>query len=114
MSPLVKKSIFPVLLKCLVIWAFIMSILLLFFYAAGTRQGFTDRTQLRLLHLSLLTGVFLALVAVYGVLYNLYHLLKNKKFRSLFLTALCLLLGIYGAALAVFASFIRAAAGGNV
>jgi hypothetical protein len=116
----VKKNLFPVVLQAAALSAFLLSLVVVIFYAAGTAQEFTDKTQLFLLHLQAVLGLFIAFVSLYGMVYNGYRSLSffiKKKgregLRSLAGTGAYMLLGTFGAFLAVFASFISALAGGN-
>jgi hypothetical protein len=122
-----EKRMFPVFLKAAALFAFFLSLFTAAFYAVGTAREFTDKTQLFLLRLLSVLGLFLAFVSVYGIAYKGFHFFlffgklkrlnntaKNGKFRFLPGICLYLILGAFGILLAVFASFVSVMAGGNV
>ncbi|MDR1618194.1 MAG: hypothetical protein LBS06_03995 [Treponema sp.] len=86
----------------------------LFLYAAGTGQGFTGGNQLFLLHLALVTGLLLGLGSLYGMIGQIRSIIL-LPLPGKFLSLLCLASGAAaGAGTAASASFIIAAAGGNM
>jgi hypothetical protein len=113
-----EKKMFPVFLKTTALFAFFLSLFTAAFYAAGTAQEFTDKTQLFLLRLLSVLGLFLALVSFYGMAYKGYRFLfrntaKGGKFHFFSGICLYLILGVFGVLLAFFASFVSVMAGGN-
>jgi hypothetical protein len=86
----------------------------LFLYAAGIRQGFTDKTQVFLLGLALNLGLALSVCSVCGICFRLGRMFRGPRLRHVLITGVYLCLGAFGAAVSLFASFIIAAAGGNL
>jgi membrane-bound acyltransferase YfiQ involved in biofilm formation len=107
------KVLIPLLIKGTVLFLFIMCILTVFFYAAGTRQDFTDRTQLMILRLSLLQGLFLGLGSAYGILYHGRFFFKKRIKSGLSALGAYLFSGSFGIGLAILSAFIIAAAEGS-
>jgi hypothetical protein len=68
-----RKPLIFLLVKRGVSFFFLMDLLTVFLYAAGTAQEFTDPTQVLLLRLSVLFGLLLGCGAVYGITLNLYY-----------------------------------------
>jgi hypothetical protein len=67
-----RKPLIFLLVKRGVSFFFLMDILTVFLYAAGTAQEFTDPTQVLLLRLSVLFGLLLGCGALYGIILNVY------------------------------------------
>jgi hypothetical protein len=109
-----KSSIFFLLFKGMTLFFFFFCLFSLFLYAAGTRQGFTDKNQLFLLHLSLILGLMLCVCSVCGVGSCLPRIFRGFHPRHILITGAYLCLGVFGAAVSLLVSFIIAAAGGNV
>jgi len=82
-------------------------------YIAGTIQGFIDSTQLSLLRLYVILGIFLALTSVSGMVLSLVRLFKLKKTRYLFRAGGYILLAIFGATTVLAAMFIITVSRGN-
>jgi hypothetical protein len=112
-----KKVVIAVLIKRIVLFLFIMSLLTLFLYGIGTAQNFMDHTQLFLLRLSRLWGLFLIIGAFYGILLETGLAFRKggrRIFSSLGGLGVYTLLGIWGGLLAAVSTFINAAARGNI
>ena len=113
-----KKALIAVLIKRIVLFLFIMSLLTLFLYGIGIAQSFMDHTQFFLLRLSRFWGLFLIIGAFYGILLETGLAVRRGGWRRLFspLGGLVVytLLGVWGGLLAVVSSFISAAARGNI
>ena len=108
-----KERLLPILVNRTVIFLFLMCLLTMFLYVVGTIQGFIDSTQLVLLKLCVVLGIFLAVTSVYGAALNLWRLFNVKKARYLFRAGGYMLLVIFGAAAVLAAKFIITASGGN-
>jgi hypothetical protein len=108
-----KKPILAILVKRTALFFFVMCLLTVFIYGIGTVQEFMDITQLFLLRLSALLGIFLAVASFYGIILDFWLALYNRKFRYAGGAGAYMLLGIFGALIAGFSVFIAAAAGGN-
>lgn len=79
----VKEKLLPILVNRTAIFFFLMCLLTLFLYVVGTVQGFIDSTQLALLRLYAVLGIFLTIASVYGAALALERLVKLKKNRYL-------------------------------
>jgi len=108
-----KEKLLPILISRTVIFFFLMCLFTLFLYFAGTIQGFIDSTQLSLLRLYTILGIFLTVTSVYGMALDLSRLFKHKKTRYLFRAGGYMLLVIFGAATVLAATFIITVSGGN-
>jgi hypothetical protein len=91
-----------------------MSLIDLFLYGIGTIQGFTDSTQLFLLHLGLFLSILLALSAFYGAVLDLLLFFHRKKIRFICGAWVYALFGLFGGLAAASAGFIISASGGNI
>jgi hypothetical protein len=78
-----KEKILYVLVNRMVIFLFVMCLLTLSLYAAGTIQDFIDSTQLSLLQLYEVLGIFLMLTSLCGIMLNIGRFFKIKKARYL-------------------------------
>ena len=112
-SRYLKEKLPPILVSRTVIFFFLMCLLILILYVAGTVQEFIDSTQLTLLRLYVVVGVFLAIASVYGMILDLGRFLRMKKARYLFRAGGYLLLVIFGVATVLAAMFIITVSGGN-
>ena len=101
-----KEKLFPVLISRAVILFFMMCLLTLFLYLAGTIQGFVDSTQLFLLRLYTVFGIFLSVISVVGMVLNLYRLIGTKKLRYLLRAVVYMLLVIFGVSTVLVIMFI--------
>ena len=81
---LLKEKLLYILVSRTVIFFLIMCLLTLFLYAAGTMQGFIDSTQLSLLKLYEILGIFLLVTSICGIVLNLERFWKIKKKSYLF------------------------------
>ncbi|MDR2093938.1 MAG: hypothetical protein LBP76_00265 [Treponema sp.] len=109
-----KKPLIAVLVKRTVFFFFVMCILSIFLYGIGTDQDFTDISLLLLLRIAVIMGLFLGVGSIYGLALNLWLVFRRHKFRYLLGAGGYMLLGIFGAAVAVLGLFIITVAGGNV
>ncbi|MDR1100593.1 MAG: hypothetical protein LBL28_08945 [Treponema sp.] len=85
----------------------------LFLYAAGTRQGFTDKTQLLLLRLSRGLGLVLGGCSVWTVFFCFFQKIPGPRFRRALKIGAYFALCVFGFAVNLLMSFIIAVAGGN-
>ena len=108
-----KEKLLPILASRMVIFFFLMCLLTLFLYAAGTVQGFIDSTQLSLLRLYVILGIFLTAASACGMLLELRRFFKVKTRRYLFQAGLYLFFVFFGAATVLTAMFIITVSGGN-
>ena len=78
-----KEKLHHILANRVVIFFFVLCLLTLFLYMAGTVQGFIDSTQLSLLSFYTILGIFLTITSLYAMVLNIRRLLKTKKTRYL-------------------------------
>ena len=91
-----KEKLLPILVSRTVIFFFLICLLTLFLYMAGTFQNFIDTTQLFLLRLYSVLGVLLSISSACGSVLDLGRFSKTKKSRYLFRAAGYLLLIVFG------------------
>ena len=108
-----KEKLLPILVNRTVIFFFLMCLLTLFLYVAGTAQGFIDSTQNALLSVYIVLGIFLTISAIGGVVVDLGRFIKIRKIRYLFRAGGYMLLMIFGAATVLAIMFIITLASGN-
>ena len=101
-----KEKLLPILINRTVIFFFIMCLLTLILYLAGTIQGFIETTQLFLLRLYTALGIFLAVISLVGIFLNLLRFFRAKKARYIFRAAGYLLLVFFGLATVLLVMFI--------
>ena len=112
-SPSVREKLLPILINRTVLFFFFMSLLTLFFYLAGTAQGFIDSTQFLLLRLNTIFGIFLAFTSVSGLILDLGRLIRTKRIRYLLRAGGYAFLVIFGIATVIIVSAIVAISGGD-
>jgi hypothetical protein len=108
-----KKPIIVILVKRAVLFFFFLCALTAFLYGIGTAQEFMDRTQLMLLRLSVVFGLFLGVGSIYGIALNFWLGFHDRKARFFGEAGIYIVLGIFGAVVAILAAFIIVVAGGN-
>jgi uncharacterized membrane protein SpoIIM required for sporulation len=108
-----KERLFSILISRMVIFFFLMCLLTLFLYAAGTVQNFIDTTQLSLLRLYSIFGIFLAVSSGFGFALDLHRFVKTKKIRYLSRAGGYMLLLIFGATTVLTVISIIAVSSGN-
>jgi hypothetical protein len=108
-----KKAVIAILVKRTVSFFFGMCLLTLFFYGIGTTQGFMDITQLLLLRLSIVWGLFLGVGSLYGIILTLWLARKGWKFLYVRGLGAYMLLSLFGILVAAAAALIIVTAGGN-
>ena len=111
-SPKIEKLL-PILINRTVLFFFLMSLLTLFFYLAGTAQGFMDSTQFLLLRLYTVFGIFLAITSASGVILDLSRLIRTKRIRYLFRAGGYVFLVIFGIVTVIIVMAIIAISGGD-
>ena len=97
-----------------VIFFFLMCLLALFLYLAGTFQEFIDSTQISLLKVYSVLGIFLTAVSAFGVILGINRMIMTKKAGYLLRAGGYLALALFGAATVLAAIAIIAISGGNV
>jgi hypothetical protein len=120
-----KKTVIEILVKRTVTFFFGMCLLTILLYGIGTAQGFMDITQLLLLRLTVVLGLFLGVGSVYGIILALWLAWKGVRkgaqkgalgglrFRHIGGIGGYLLLGLFGMLVALMGAFILVTAGGN-
>jgi len=108
-----KERLLPMLINRTALFFFIMSVLTLFLYAAGTVQEFTDATQSALLALYSVLGIFLTITSVSGIILDVTRFIGAKKGRYFFRAGGYLFLVIYGAVTVMAVMAILALSGGE-
>ena len=109
-----KEKLFPILVSRAVIFIFFLCLLTLFIYAAGTFQGFVDTTQLSLLKLYAVLGIFLAATSSCATGVNIRRFFRRKKLRYLFRAGGFFLLAIFGIITVLAVMFIISVSKGNI
>jgi hypothetical protein len=112
-GPEKKRRVFT-LFQGAALFFFGLCLFSLFLYAAGTRQGFTDATQLLLLRLSRQLGLALSVCAAWGIICCIFLKIRDPRFRWALRTGACLLLCAFGVLVNLLTSFIIAASEGNI
>jgi uncharacterized phage infection (PIP) family protein YhgE len=92
---------------------FFMSLFSAFLYGAGIRQRFMDATQLMLLHISALSGLILGVVSIYGIVLDIWFLIRGRGLRYIPGIAAYFLAAVFGILTAAAAIFILVLSGGN-
>ena len=106
-----REKLFAILISRIVIFFFVMCLLTLFLYAAGTAQNFIDSTQFFLLNLYSFLGVMLTASSACGAIMDLRRFIRSKKVHHLFWAFGYLLLAILGVASFLFITAILAISG---
>jgi len=108
-----KEKLLPILVNRSVLFFFLMCLLTLFLYAVGTVQNFIDSTQLSLLRLYVVLGIFLTAVSIFGVVLDIGRLYKHKKSRYLLRAGGYMFLVIFGVVTVLVVMVIITLSGGN-
>jgi len=108
-----KERLLPILINRTALFLFVMSILTLFLYIAGTVQEFTDATQFALLTLYSVLGIFLTITSIAGIVLDLTRFIGAKKGRYFFRAGGYLFLVIFGAVTVMAVMAIFALSGGE-
>ena len=96
-----------------VIFLFLICLLTLFLYTAGTVQTFMDSTQLFLLGLYEVLGLLLLLGSAWGITFDLYRFYKDRKRRYLIRAGGYLLLVIFSIVTVLMVMAISAFSSGS-
>jgi hypothetical protein len=108
-----KERLLPILISRTALFLFVMSVLTLFLYAAGTVQEFTDATQFALLALYSVLGIFLTITSISGIILDMTRFIGAKKGRYFFRAGGYLFLAIFGAITVIAVMAILALSGGE-
>jgi nitrate/nitrite transporter NarK len=108
-----KKPIIAILVKRTVFFFFILCVLTVFLYGIGTAQEFMDITQMFLLRVSVVLGLFQAVGSIYGLLLDLWFIFHDRKYRFLKDALMYSVLGILGVFVAAAGTFIVVVSGGS-
>jgi len=108
-----KERLLPILINRTVLFFFVMSVLTLFLYAAGTVQEFTDATQFALLALYSVLGIFLIVTSISGIVLDLTRFIASKKSRYVFRAGGYLFLVVFGVVTVMAVMAIFALSGGE-
>ena len=91
-----REKLLPILINRTVIFFFLMCLLTLFLYLVGSAQEFIDSTQLLLLRIYSILGIFLAFTSASGVILDLWRFIRTKKIRYLFRAGGYVFLVVFG------------------
>ncbi|MDR3131113.1 MAG: hypothetical protein LBU18_06155 [Treponema sp.] len=90
-----------------------MSLTSAFLYCAGVRLRFIDANQIMLLRICALSALILLALSMYGIVLNLWFLVRRGKRLYIPGAAAYFLAAVFGGLTASAAVFILALAGGN-
>ena len=110
----IKGKLPIILVSRMVTFFLIISLLTLVLYAAGTVQGFIDSTQLSLLRLYSVLGIFLVVTSICGIALELERFIRIRKTRYILNAVGYFVLVIFGAVTVLAVIFIITVSGGNV
>ena len=108
-----KKRLLPILVNRAAIFFFLVCLLTMFLYAAGTVQGFIDSTQLFLLRLYTVLGILLTLSSTLGIILSFGRFFRVKKTRYLLRAGGYIFLAVFGVVTVLVVVFIVAVSRGN-
>jgi nitrate/nitrite transporter NarK len=108
-----KKPIIAILVKRTVFFFFSLCFLTVFLYGIGTAQEFMDITQMFLVRVSIVLGLFQAVGAIYGLILDLWFVLHDRKYRFLKGAVVYSILGALGIFVAAMGAFIVVVSGGT-
>ena len=108
-----QERLLPILVNRTAIFFFLMCLLTIFIYASGTVQDFIDTTQLFLLRLYVVLGVFLVITSAFGMLLDLLRFARLKKPRYLLRAGGYIFLAIFGVGTVLAVLFIITLSEGN-
>lgn len=109
-----KEKLIYILVNRIAVFFFLMCLLILFLYAAGTMQEFIDSTQLSLLVVYEAFGVFLTAASLCGITLNVYRFVKSGKTRYLLRAGGYLFLVVFACVTVLAVMAITALSGGNI
>ena len=113
LSRRLKEKLLYILVNRIVLFFFIMCLLTLSLYIAGTIQNFIDSTQLSLLKLYEVLGIFLMVTSFCGIVLNIDRFVKIKMIRYLLRSGGYLLLVVFSIATVLLVMTIIAISGGS-
>ena len=108
-----KEKLLPILANRTAVFFFVMCLLTLFLYIAGTVQEFTDSTQLSLLKVYPVLRIFLTVASVCGMVLALSRSIKTRKARYVLRAGGYLLLIVFAVATVFTVMAIVAISGGD-
>jgi len=114
LSKLRIDRLLPVLINRTVIFFFLMCLLTLILYAAGTTQNFIDSTLLALLQFYQVIGTFLITSSFFGVIMELSRAIRLKRGGYVLRAGAYFLLMIFGIVSMLLVLFIITISQGNV
>ncbi|MCL2094342.1 MAG: hypothetical protein FWH12_09160 [Treponema sp.] len=114
MSLRITHKLLPILVNRTVIFFFLMCLFTLFLYLAGTSQGFIDSTQLSLLRVYAVLGIFLITGSICGIIIDLKRLIQQKRTRYLLGAGAYLFLSFFGIITLMMVMLIITVSMGNV
>ena len=108
-----KEKLLPLLVSRTVFFFLAASLFTLILYAVGTAREFVDSTQLSMLKLCSVSGIFLITASVYGAAFHLEKFIRTRKALCLLKTCGYLILAVFGAVIVASAMLIITISGGN-
>jgi len=109
-----KEKLFPLLVNRTVIILFVISLFTTTLYVTGIVRESMDSTQLSLLRLSSVLGIFLITTSICGIVLDFRRFLKTKITQHLFGACGYLALVFFGIVTVLAAMFIITVSGGNL
>jgi hypothetical protein len=108
-----KERLLHILINRTALFFFVMCVLTLFLYVAGTVQEFTDATQFALLTLYSVLGIFLTITSISGIILDMTRFIGAKKGRYFFRAGGYLFLVVFGGVTVIAVMAILALSGGE-
>ena len=108
-----KEKLLPILINRTAIFFFLMCLLTLSLYFAGTVQEFVDTTQFTLLTLYTVLGIFLSVTSASGATLDLGRFFKTKKTRYIIRAGGYVFLLVFGVLTVLLVVAIVAISGGG-
>ena len=108
-----REKLLPILVNRTVIFFFLMCLLTLFLYLAGTFQEFIDSTQINLLKVYSVLGILLTSTSAFGVILDISRMIGTKKAGYLLRAGGYLVLALFGVITVLIAIAIIAISRGN-
>ena len=108
-----KEKLLSILVSRMAIFFFLMCLVTLFLYGIGIKHGFTDSTQLAILRLYVVLGIFLAVSSLCGAILNTERLLKLKMMRYFLRAGFYTFLVVFSVVTTVSIMFIVTLSSGN-
>ena len=108
-----REKLLPILVNRTVIFFFLVCLLTMFLYLAGTFQEFIDSTQISLLKTYSILGIFLTATSAFGVILDISRLIKTKKAGFFLRAGGYLFLMLFGTVTVLAAIAIITISGGN-